>query len=429
MGISYRIKGGRALSGTVRISGAKNSVLKLMAASILGTGEYVIHNVPDIADVHTMIGVLRGLGARVVLSPNHELRIKIPEELSDEPPAVYVRKMRASIQVMGPLLARLGRVRISRPGGCVIGERPIDLHLNGFGEMGARIAQEHGYVTAEGDILRGAEIHLDYPSVEATEILMMAAALIPGKTIIHNCAQEPEIAESQRFINMMGGDIRGAGTSKITVKGVKRLTGIEYTVVPDRIEAGTYAVAAAMTGGDVTLLDICPQHLKVVTKKLEEAGCEIEQGDDWMRVRGSERPAAVHCQCLPYPGFPTDMQPQLMALMTVAAGTSVITEKVHSARFKHVPELRRMGASITVEGSTAIVDGVDSLTGAEVEATDLRAGAALMIAGLRAEGLTLIDKGEHIDRGYEDMESKLCCLGAEISRVVCEEDAVDSAVV
>ncbi|HBL36427.1 MAG TPA: UDP-N-acetylglucosamine 1-carboxyvinyltransferase [Firmicutes bacterium] len=414
------IVGGQRLRGQVRISGAKNAVLKLMAASLLVEDECIIRNVPLIKDVLTMIEVLRSLGVEISWEEEAVLRIKPKKDLNYVAPDELVREMRASVQVMGPLLTKIGRVKLYQPGGCVIGQRPIDLHLKGFQALGADIVEEHGYVYAEARKLKGVDIHLDFPSVGATENIMAAAILAEGTTVIKNAAKEPEIIEEQNFYNRLGARIRGAGTDTIRIEGVPSLrsTPVDYMVIPDRIEAGTYILAAAITGGEITLLDIIPEHFEALTSKLKESGIHIEIDGDTMKVKAGEKLVPIDVTILPYPGFPTDLQPQMTAVMSVADGTSLITENVFGGRFRYVDELVRMGANIRVEGRSAVVKGVKRLTGAAVIAPDLRAGAALVLAGLAAEGTTIIEGVPYIDRGYERIEDKLSLLGADISRIV-----------
>jgi len=414
------IVGGQRLRGQVRISGAKNAVLKLMAASLLVENECIIRNVPLIKDVLTMIEVLRSLGVEISWEEEAVLRIKPKKDLNYVAPDELVREMRASVQVMGPLLTKIGRVKLYQPGGCVIGQRPIDLHLKGFQALGADIVEEHGYVYAEARKLKGVDIHLDFPSVGATENIMAAAILAEGTTVIKNAAKEPEIIEEQNFYNRLGARIRGAGTDTIRIEGVPSLrsTPVDYMVIPDRIEAGTYILAAAITGGEITLLDIIPEHFEALTSKLKESGIHIEIDGDTMKVKAGEKLVPIDVTILPYPGFPTDLQPQMTAVMSVADGTSLVTENVFGGRFRYVDELVRMGANIRVEGRSAVVKGVKRLTGAAVIAPDLRAGAALVLAGLAAEGTTIIEGVPYIDRGYERIEDKLSLLGADISRIV-----------
>ncbi|MDR3562516.1 MAG: UDP-N-acetylglucosamine 1-carboxyvinyltransferase [Negativicutes bacterium] len=412
------VDGGRKLSGSVKVSGAKNAVLPIIAASLLGTTLSRLEEIPDLDDVRTIAEVLKYLGAKVSADEPGTLLVDSSELTSCEAPYELVRKMRASFLVMGPLLARRGEARISLPGGCAIGTRPIDLHLKGFEAMGAEIELGHGYIEARAPRgLTGARIYLDFPSVGATENIMMAASLAAGQTILENPAEEPEIVDLANYLNAMGGRVRGAGTNMIRIDGVKELKGSTHTVIPDRIEAGTYMVAAAITGGDVWIENALTEHLKPVIAKLKEAGVYIEERVDGVRVRGTGVLKAIDVKTLPYPGFPTDMQAQFMALATVSSGTSVITETVFENRFMHVDELKRMGANIKIEGRSAVVEGVDQLAGCQVKATDLRAGAAMILAGLVAQGETEIGCIHHIDRGYEGIVAKLCGLGASIRRV------------
>lgn len=418
--INYlEITGGHKLEGNVKVSGAKNAVLKLMVASLLANNRCLIRNVPRISDVETMVGVLKGLGAEVTWEDESSLMITPTQDLSFAAPDEYVKEMRASVQVMGPLLARMGRAKLFQPGGCVIGQRPIDLHLKGFQALGAEVIEEHGYVYVQAKKLRGSEIHLDFPSVGATENIMAAATLAEGTTVIRNAAKEPEIIEEQNFYNRLGARIRGAGTDTIRIEGVSQLNDrfIDYAVIPDRIEAGTFMIAAAITGGDVTVDDVIPEHIEALIAKLREIGVDVESHEEAVRVRVKGKLKAVDVTVLPYPGFPTDLQPQITALLTVADGTSVITENVFNSRFRYVDELIRMGALIRVESRSAIVKGVPRLSGASVYAPDLRAGASLVVAGLAAEGRTLLEGLQFLDRGYEKLESKLLNLGAEIRRI------------
>jgi UDP-N-acetylglucosamine 1-carboxyvinyltransferase len=412
------VSGGRRLSGSVKVSGAKNAVLPIIAASLLGESPSRLEEIPDLEDVRTISEVLRFLGAKVTSDEPGTLLVDSSDITSSEVPYELTRKMRASFTVLGPLLARRGQARISLPGGCAIGTRPIDLHLKGFEALGAEIVLGHGYIEAKAPQgLNGARIYLDFPSVGATENIMMAASLAKGQTILENPAEEPEIVDLANYLNSMGARVRGAGTNVIRIEGVKELTGTTYTVIPDRIEAGTYMVAAAITDGDVWIENALTEHLKPVIAKLKEAGVYIEERIDGVRVRGTGTLKAVDIKTLPYPGFPTDMQAQFMALTTVANGTSVVTETVFENRFMHVDELKRMGANIKIEGRSAVVEGVGKLAGCQVKATDLRAGAALILAGLVAQGQTEIGCIHHIDRGYEGIVAKFCGLGADITRI------------
>lgn len=409
------IKGGKKLSGKVKISPAKNAVLPIIAASILAKTSCYIEEVPDLADVRTICAVLEFLGAGVK-KEGAGIEISIPLVENNEAPYDFVRKMRASFLIMGPLLARTGRARISTPGGCAIGSRPIDLHLKGFCLLGADIKQGQGFIEARADKLIGSRIYLDYPSVGATENIMMAASLARGTSIIENAAEEPEVVDLANFLNTMGARIKGAGTKIIRVEGVDELCGSTYSVIPDRIEAGTFLAAVASTGGDVVVDNVICGHINPILAKMEESGITVEEGEGYLRVCSEGKVHSTDIKTMPYPGFPTDMQPQLMAMLTLAEGTSVITETVFENRFMHVNELKRMGARIKVSGRTVIVQGVEKLTGAKVKATDLRAGAALAIAGLSAEGTTEIGNIYHIDRGYERFVEKLRGLGAEVYR-------------
>jgi UDP-N-acetylglucosamine 1-carboxyvinyltransferase len=412
------VKGGNRLVGTVKTSGAKNAVLPIIAASILGTSPSRLDEIPALEDVRTICAVLECLGIKVDASEPHTLKIDSREITSCEAPYELVRSMRASFLVMGPLLARKGYARISQPGGCAIGTRPIDLHLKGFEALGVKIEQGHGYIEASApEGMTGANIYLDFPSVGATENIMMAAAMAKGTTVLENPAEEPEIVDLANYLNQMGARVRGAGTNVITIEGVSELHGVQHSVIPDRIEAGTYMIAAAMTGGDVIIENVLPEHQKPLIAKLREAGALVEEDIDRIHVVGSGKLKAVDIKTLPYPGFPTDMQAQMMAMLSVAEGRSKITETVFENRFMHVVELNRMGANITTEGRSAVITGPAHLTGCTVRATDLRAGAAMILAGLVAEGATEICDIYHIDRGYEEIAAKLTRLGADIKRV------------
>lgn len=412
------VKGGNRLVGTVKTSGAKNAVLPIIAASILGTSPSRLDEIPALEDVRTICAVLECLGIKVDASEPHTLKIDSREITSCEAPYELVRSMRASFLVMGPLLARKGYARISQPGGCAIGTRPIDLHLKGFEALGVKIEQGHGYIEASApEGMTGANIYLDFPSVGATENIMMAAAMANGTTVLENPAEEPEIVDLANYLNQMGARVRGAGTNVITIEGVSELHGVQHSVIPDRIEAGTYMIAAAMTGGDVIIENVLPEHQKPLIAKLREAGALVEEDIDRIHVVGSGKLKAIDIKTLPYPGFPTDMQAQMMAMLSVAEGRSKITETVFENRFMHVVELNRMGANITTEGRSAVITGPAHLTGCTVRATDLRAGAAMILAGLVAEGATEICDIYHIDRGYEEIAAKLTRLGADIKRV------------
>ncbi|MBO8138127.1 MAG: UDP-N-acetylglucosamine 1-carboxyvinyltransferase [Desulfotomaculum sp.] len=410
------VRGGNKLEGNICVSGAKNAVLPIIAASLLTTEECRIKDIPGLTDVYTIGEVLKSLGAEIKMQDGTML-VRAGQIKSFEAPYHYVRRMRASFLVMGPLLARTGRAKISLPGGCAIGTRPIDLHLKGFNALGAEIKYGRGCIEAEAERLTGSRVYLDFPSVGATENIMMAAALAEGETVIENAAEEPEIVDLANFLSSMGAKIKGAGTKVIRIEGVEKLSGTAHAVIPDRIEAGTYMVAAAITGGDVLVENVIADHLKPVIAKLREAGVEVLEGERGIRVKGGGELKGVDIKTMPYPGFPTDMQAQMMALMTAARGISLITETVFENRFMHVNELKRMGAKIKIEGHTAIVNGPCRLQGAQVKATDLRAGAALIIAGLAAEGETEVGNVNHIDRGYYKIEEKLQALGADIKRI------------
>ena len=414
------IHGGNRLEGRVKISGAKNAVLPIIAATLLGQDSpSLLDEVPALEDVHTITEVLKKLGVKAEFdSSKHQLKVDSTVIGSCEAPYDLVRKMRASFLIMGPLLARCGQAKISLPGGCAIGTRPIDLHLKGFEALGAEINIGHGFIEAKAlEGLKGAKIYLDFPSVGATENILMAASMADGQTILENPAQEPEIVDLANYLNVMGAKIRGAGTNVIKIDGVPKLMGCDYTIIPDRIEAGTYMVAAAMTKGDVYIENAISEHLKPVIAKLKEAGVTIEEDVNGIRVACDKRTKAVDIKTMPYPGFPTDMQAQFMALLTVSEGSGLVTETVFENRFMHVDELKRMGANIKIDGRTSVVEGVESLMGCQVKATDLRAGAAMVLAGLVAEGETQVGYIHHIDRGYDNLVAKLVGLGADICRV------------
>ncbi len=404
------------LEGEVVISGAKNSVLKILAATILAEEECVIENVPSLSDVHAMVEILRSIGHKVKWSKENELTITPADNINSKPPEELVRKLRASIVAMGPLLARVGKSVLAQPGGCAIGERKVDLHIKGMEALGANITQGGGYIDAECDRLIGSSIYLDFPSVGATENIMMAATLAEGVTVIENAAKEPEMIDLANFLNKLGANVKGAGTDTIKIKGVKSLKGANHIVLPDRIEAGTFMVAAAVVGGDVLVKNIVPDHLKPVSAKLVEAGADLEIYDEAIRVKSDSKLKAVNIKTLPYPGMPTDMQAQFMILDAVADGNSTITETIFEDRFNHVAEMKLLGADISVQGHSANLRGVDTLKGAFVKATDLRAGAALVIAGLIADGFTTIDKVYHIYRGYDKIIEKFGKLGVKIEK-------------
>ena len=413
------VRGGNKLNGTVEIEGAKNAVLPILAASILPTeGRTVLHNVPILSDVFTMNNVIRFLNVKVGFDEDQkEITVDATNELSYEAPFKYVSKMRASIVVLGPLLARVKHAKVAMPGGCAIGSRPIDLHLKGLEAMGAKIIRNDGYIEATTDGLKGANIYLDFPSVGATQNIMMAATLAKGTTIIENVAREPEIVDLANFLNKMGAHVTGAGTETIKVVGVDHLHGVEHTVVQDRIEAGTFMVAAAITNGNVLIKDAVEEHNKPLISKLEEMGVQVIREDDGIRVIGPEKLKPVNVKTMPHPGFPTDMQPQISVAQLAADGTSTLTETVFENRFMHLEELRRMNADFKVEGNAAVLNGPTNFSGSEVAATDLRAAAALILAGLIAKGITQVTHLEYLDRGYWHFNQKLASLGAEIKRV------------
>ncbi len=413
----FVIEGGKTLAGRLEVSGAKNSVLKLMAAALLTPEECVIRNVPRITDVETMAEVLLHLGAEVKWQ-GKVLRIRSGEFPGRKAPYHLVRKMRASILVLGPLVARYGEASVAIPGGCNIGARKIDFHLKGLQMLGAEVITEHGYITVKARRLKGRNIYLDFPSVGATENLMLAAVGADGVTRIENAAREPEIQDLAEFLRGMGVEVHGAGTPLIEVKGGLPERGTDHAAIGDRIEAGTFALAAAVTRGELDVRGVNPFHLRLALEKMGEAGVEVELHEEGFKVRGAERYRAVNVATLPFPGFPTDLQPQMMVLLSLAEGVSVITENVFESRFMFVGELNRMGCDIEIKGQHAVVRGVGRLSGAEVSATDLRAGAALVLAGLAAEGVTEVMEIHHVDRGYENFEEKLRSVGANITRVM-----------
>ncbi len=412
------IKGGARLEGEIRMSGAKNAVLPIMAATLLAESPVVIRNVPHLHDVTTTMELLGRMGVHLMLNENMDIEVDVRPIQSLYAPYELVRTMRSSILVLGPMLSRFGRADVSLPGGCAIGSRPVNLHIKGLQAMGASIVVENGYIKARVKRLHGARLVMDIVTVTGTENLMMAAALADGVTLIENAAREPEVIDLANCLNKMGARVSGAGTDTIRIEGVDSLSGTEYRVLPDRIETGSYLVAAAMTGGHVKLKDTCPEIMDAVLQTLREAGAEITVGEDWIELdMHGKRPQSVNVHTAPYPAFPTDMQAQFTALNAVAEGTGTITETVFENRFMHVQEMQRMGAKIQLEGNTAICTGVPQLTGAPVMATDLRASASLVLAGLVAKGETVVDRIYHIDRGYERIEEKLAQLGADIRRV------------
>ncbi|BAF61039.1 UDP-N-acetylglucosamine enolpyruvyl transferase [Pelotomaculum thermopropionicum SI] len=412
------IDGGRPLRGRIKISGAKNASLAILCATILSRKETVLENVPDISDVRVMIEIVNSLGASITWEGAETLRVVPAEKISAGPPFHLVKKLRASNLLLGPMLARFGQAQVALPGGCNIGVRPMDLHFKGLTGLGASLSLERGCVQASAPgRLKGARIYLDFPSVGATENIMMAACLAEGQTLIENVAKEPEVVDLANFLNAMGARVRGAGTDVIKIEGVPYLEGGErYSIIPDRIEAGTFMVAAAATGGDVVLDNVIPIHLEPLSAKLREAGVEVREEGDTLQVRAEKPLRPIDIKTMPYPGFPTDMQPQLMAMLSTAPGTSVIVENIFENRFMVADELKRMGANIKVEGRMAVIEGVPALQGAQVKATDLRAGAALIVAGLMAAGKTEICNAAYIDRGYHNLEKKLTALGAAIWR-------------
>jgi len=412
-----RVVGGRPLEGTVRISGAKNASLPALCAALLTEEPVRLRNVPEVRDIRTMGRVLGALGAEVEFRVGGVVEVRARRLTSLEAPYELVKTMRASVLVLGPVLAREGRARVSLPGGCAIGARPINLHLLALEKMGATIGVEHGYVEARAERLRGAEIYFDTVTVTGTENLLMAASRAEGETVLRNAACEPEVRDLAELLNAMGARIEGAGTSTIRIEGVRSLGGAEHRVIPDRVETGTYLAACAIAGGEIEVRDCHPPHLEAVIEKLRETGLRIEEGPDNLRVRSPRTLQAASVTTLPHPGFPTDMQAQYMVLMTQAAGVSTITESIFENRYMHVAELERMGAHVRVEGRTALVTGPTPLSGAQVMATDLRASACLVLAGLGARGETIVDRVYHLDRGYYRIDEKLRGLGADIERI------------
>ena len=415
-----KIRGGKPLHGEVAISGAKNAVLPILAATLLVAGETIIDNVPRLRDVHTFIKVLNAMGAKAAFTGDNQVTVDASHITNPEAPYELVKTMRASILVLGPLLARFGQGRVSLPGGCAIGARPVDQHIKGMQALGAHIDIHEGYIEASGK-LRGSRFLMDVVTVTGTENLLMAAALAEGTTILGNAACEPEVSDLAHCLNAMGAKISGIGTTTLTIEGVRALKPARYTTLPDRIETGTHLIAAAITGGDITTRHTRPGLLEAVLEKLEAAGAEITRGDDHIRLVQRGRPRAVSIRTAPFPAFPTDMQAQFMALNTIAQGTATIIETIFENRFMHVPELARMGADITIEGHTATVHGVEKLSGAPVMATDLRASACLVLTALAAEGESTIDRIYHLDRGYDAIEKKLSALGADICRIRAAE--------
>ena len=420
----YMIRGGRELFGEVTVSGAKNAAVAIIPAALLVDGVCRIENIPQISDVTLFFSILEELGAKVRVLNQHAIEIDCHAIHSTRPSYDLARRIRASYYLLGALLGRFGQATVAMPGGCNFGVRPIDQHIKGFTTMGAEVSVEGGFIhtAAKNGRLVGAPVYLDVVSVGATMNIMMAAALAEGTTTIENAAKEPHIVDLANFLNSMGADIRGAGTDTIKIRGVERLSGGSYAIIPDQIEAGTYMVAAAATGGDVLIQNVIPKHLESITAKLLEIGCEVEEADDCIRVVASKPLQHTQVKTLPYPGFPTDMQPQITVALGLSKGTSIVTESIFENRFKYVDELTRMGASIKVEGNTAIIDGVSRYTGANISAPDLRAGAALVLAAMSAEGFSTVDDIRYIERGYEDFHLKLQGLGAQIELVETERD-------
>ncbi|WP_163655024.1 UDP-N-acetylglucosamine 1-carboxyvinyltransferase [Listeria sp. PSOL-1] len=411
------VHGGKQLTGSVKVEGAKNAVLPVIAATLLASkGTSVLSNVPSLSDVYTINEVLKHLNADVNFEKGI-VTVDATGDISSDAPFEYVRKMRASMVVMGPLLTRTGCARVALPGGCAIGSRPVDLHLKGLEAMGATVKIENGYIEATTEKLRGAKIYLDFPSVGATQNIMMAATLAEGTTIIENVAREPEIVDLANFLNQMGAKVIGAGTEVIRIEGVKELTATEHSIIPDRIEAGTFMIAAAITKGNVLVEDAVPEHISSLIAKLKEMGVQIIEEEKGLRIIGPEKLKAVDVKTMPHPGFPTDMQSQMMVIQMLSEGTSVMTETVFENRFMHVEEMRRMNAEMKIEGHSVIISGPAKLQGAEVAATDLRAAAALVLAGLVAEGYTQVTELKYLDRGYNNFHGKLKALGADIERV------------
>ena len=419
----YIIKGGNPLVGEVEIGGAKNAALGILAAAIMTDETVVIDNLPDVQDINVLLEAIAGIGAKVDRLDRHKAAINGSMIGDCSVDYEYIKKIRASYYLLGALLGKYKRAEVPLPGGCNIGSRPIDQHLKGFRALGADVKILHGAIMASAENLHGSHIFLDVVSVGATINIMMAASMAPGRTIIENAAREPHVVDVANFLNSMGANIKGAGTDVIRIKGVEKLHRTEYSIIPDQIEAGTFMFAAAATGGDITVKNVIPKHLEATTAKLEEIGCEVEEFDDAVRVRAGRRLHRTHVKTLPYPGYPTDMQPQIAVTLALAEGTSIVTESIFENRFKYVDELTRMGGNIKVEGTVAIIEGVRGFTGAQVESPDLRAGAALVLAGLSASGYTVVDEIGYIQRGYECFEEKLQSLGAVIQVVDSEKEA------
>ena len=420
----YVIKGGSPLVGEVAIGGAKNAALAILAAAVMTDETVTIDNLPNVRDINVMLQAIENIGATVERVDIHTVKINGSTIHDTSVDNEYIRKIRASYYLLGALLGKYKDAEVALPGGCDIGSRPIDLHLKGFRAMGAEVDIRRGLVAAKAEHLCGTHIYMDKVSVGATINIMMAAAMAEGKTTIENAAKEPHVVDVANFLNAMGANIKGAGTDVIRIKGVSRLHGTTYSIIPDQIEAGTFMFAAAATKGDITVRDVIPKHLESLSAKLLEIGCQVIEGDDSVRVIGSKELKSTNVKTLPYPGFPTDMQPQMAVVLALAHGTSMVTESIFENRFKYVDELNRMGCHIKVEGNTAYIEGVDKITGAQMSAPDLRAGAALVIAALSADGISEIEDIEYIQRGYEDFEGKLRGLGAMIERVDSEREAL-----
>ena len=418
----YIIKGGNPLAGEVEIGGAKNAALGILAAAIMTDETVRVDNLPDVQDINVLLEAISEIGANVTRVSRTSALINGSGIGSVSVDYEYIKKIRASYYLLGALLGKYKKAEVPLPGGCNIGSRPIDLHLKGFKALGAKVRISHGAIIAEADHLRGSHIYLDTVSVGATINIMMAAAMAEGRTIIENAAKEPHVVDAANFLNSMGANIKGAGTDVIRIRGVEKLHATEYSIIPDQIEAGTFMFAAAATRGDVIVKNVIPKHLEATTAKLVEIGCQVEEFDDAVRVVATKRLNNTNVKTLPYPGYPTDMQPQIGVALAIAKGTSIVTESIFENRFKYVDELIRMGADIKVEGNTAVIYGTEKLMGARVSAPDLRAGAALVIAGLAAEGITIVDDIVYIQRGYENFEQKLRGLGAEIERVSSEKE-------
>lgn len=419
----YIIKGGNPLVGEVDISGAKNAALGILAAAIMTDDTVLIENLPDVRDINVLLDAMSEIGVKVERITRHAVMVNGSQIGGVSVDYELIKKIRASYYLLGALLGKYKKAEVPLPGGCNIGSRPIDLHLKGFKALGAKVTIRNGSICAEAEHLRGSHIYLDTVSVGATINIMMAASMAEGRTIIENCAREPHVVDVANFLNSMGANIKGAGTDVIRIWGVEKFHATEYSIIPDQIEAGTFMFAAAATKGDVMVKNVIPKHLESTTAKLLEIGCEVEEFDSAVRVVASRRLTCTNVKTLPYPGYPTDMQPQIGVTLALASGTSIVTESIFENRFKYMDELARMGAVVKVEGNTAIITGVEGLTGARVSAPDLRAGAALVIAGLAAEGITIVDDIVYIQRGYENFEEKLQSLGAEIQKINSEKEA------